>query len=93
MARLGHAQFAILAVDAVAPSAPVMRQRLEKRLAVHNQTRSPWGPIDLRLSVGAWRAKDSRSFSEFLDGVEAELRQAPAGPATQRMVVDSAASR
>ena len=93
VARLGQAQFAILAVDAVAPSAPVMRQRLEKRLAVHNHTRSPWGPIDLRLSVGVWCAKDSRSFSEFLDAVEAELRHAPAGATTQHEVVDSAAGR
>jgi diguanylate cyclase (GGDEF)-like protein len=75
VSRLGQEQFALLAVDAVAPSAPVMLQGLAKRLAVHNQTRSPWGPIDLRLSVGAWTAKDRRSFGTFLDTVEAELRQ------------------
>ena len=89
VARLGPAQFAILAVDAIAPSAPVMRQRLEKHLAVHNDTRSPWGPIDLRLSVGTWSAKDGRSFSQFLDEVEAELRLAPA----RDMVLDNAAGR
>jgi diguanylate cyclase (GGDEF)-like protein len=43
VARLGEAQFAILGVDAVAPSAQVMRSRLEQHLAVHNRTRSPWG--------------------------------------------------
>ena len=75
VARLGHEQFAVLAVDAVAPSLPVMRQRLEKHLAVHNETRSPWGAIDLRLSVGTWSAKDGRNFGEFLDSVEAGLRQ------------------
>jgi diguanylate cyclase (GGDEF)-like protein len=75
VARLGTEQFAMLAVDAVAPSAPVMLQRLERRLAVHNETRSPWGPIDLRLSVGSWSAKSGRTFSEFVDVVEAELRQ------------------
>jgi diguanylate cyclase (GGDEF)-like protein len=75
VARLGHEQFAVLAVDAVAPSLPVMRQRLETHLAVHNETRSPWGPIDLRLSVGTWSAKDGRNFGEFLDSVEAGLRQ------------------
>lgn len=80
VARLGPAQFAVLAVDAIAPSAPVMRQRLEKHLATHNQTRSPWGPIDLRLSVGAWSAKDGRSFAEFVDAVESELRQVAADP-------------
>lgn len=75
VARLGHEQFAVLAVDAVAPSLPVMRQRLERHLAVNNEARSPWGPIDLRLSVGTWSAKDPRTFGEFLDAVEADLRQ------------------
>ena len=81
VARLGPAQFAVLAVDATAPSAPVMRQRLEKHLDVHNKTRSPWGPIDLRLAVGVWSARDDRSFSEFVDGVESQLRHS--APETQ----------
>jgi hypothetical protein len=58
-----------------------MRQRLEKHLAVHNQTRSPWGPIDLRLAVGAWSGRDGRTFSEFVDEVESQLRHA--APETQ----------
>jgi diguanylate cyclase (GGDEF)-like protein len=41
--RLGESQFAILGVDTIAPSAEVMRSRLEQHLAVHNQTRSPCG--------------------------------------------------
>lgn len=72
--RLGEAQFAILGVDAVAPSAQVMRSRLEQHLAVHNQTRSPWGPIDLRTSIGSWTSQDERTFAEFLDGIESRLR-------------------
>ncbi len=72
--RLGEAQFAILGVDAVAPSAPVMRNRLEQHLAVHNQTRSPWGPIDLRTSIGSWTPQDQRGFAEVLDGIESRLR-------------------
>jgi len=84
VARLGPAQFAVLAVDAIAPSAPVMCQRLEKHLAVHNQTRSPWGPIDLRLSVGAWSGRDGCSFSEFVDEVESQLRHAAPEAQTQR---------
>ncbi len=75
VARIGPAQFALLAIDAIAPSAPLMRQRLEQHLAVHNQTRSPWGPIDLRLAVGAWSPQNNHSFAEFLDSVEANLRQ------------------
>jgi diguanylate cyclase (GGDEF)-like protein len=80
VARLGPAQFAVLAIDAISPSAPVMRQRLEQHLAVHNQTRSPWGPIDLRLAVGAWSARDGRSFAEFVDAVESQLRQGAPEP-------------
>lgn len=93
VARLGQAQFAVLAVDAVAPSAAVMRQRLEKHLAVHNETRSPWGPIDLRLSVGTWSATEGRSFGKFLDAVEADLRQVPAAGHEPIMVLGSASAR
>jgi diguanylate cyclase (GGDEF)-like protein len=72
--RLGEAQFAILGVDAVAPSAAVMRNRLEQHLAVHNQTRSPWGPIDLRTSFGSWAAQDERAFADVVNGIESRLR-------------------
>jgi diguanylate cyclase (GGDEF)-like protein len=90
VARLGRAQFAVLAVDAVAPSIPVMRQRLEQHLAVHNETRSPWGPIELRLSVGAWSANDGRTFGEFLDVVESDLRMVPTEKETQILVLQEA---
>jgi diguanylate cyclase (GGDEF)-like protein len=80
--RAGEAQFVILGVDAVAPSAEVMRSRLEQHLAVHNQTRSPLGPIDLRTSIGSWTAKDAGTFAEFLDAVEARLRPAVLEPKT-----------
>jgi diguanylate cyclase (GGDEF)-like protein len=75
LGRLGDAQFAALAVDAAEPSASVLRQRVESRLAIHNQSRQPWGPLMLRLSVGYWGANDPRSFAAFLDVVESELRQ------------------
>jgi hypothetical protein len=52
-----------------------MLQRLERRIAVHSETRSPWVPIELRLSVGSWSAKSGRTFSQFVDVVESELRQ------------------
>jgi diguanylate cyclase (GGDEF)-like protein len=74
VARLGETQFALLAVDADPPTAPLLRKRLEKSLAAHNEKRSPWGPIDLRVSAGVWRGKDGRSFAEFLDSVEVDLR-------------------
>lgn len=83
VARLGEAQFAILGVDAIAPSAEIMRNRLLQHLTVHNRTRSPWGPIELRTSIGSWCASDSRSFAQFLDAVESHLRLAPAGARTE----------
>jgi diguanylate cyclase (GGDEF)-like protein len=75
LARLGDAQFSALAVDAAEPSAQVLRQRVESRLAIRNQSRQTWGPLALRVSVGTWGANDDRSFAEFLDAVEAELRR------------------
>jgi diguanylate cyclase (GGDEF)-like protein len=75
LARLGDTQFAALAVDAAEPSAPVLRQRVESRLAIHNRSRQPWEPLALRLSVGYWGANDTKTFSEFLDAVEYELQQ------------------
>jgi PleD family two-component response regulator len=85
----GAADHALRDIAALlAPSAPVMLQRLERHLDVHNQTRSPWGPIDLRLAVGAWSGRDGRSFSEFVDEVESQLRQA--APTSQRTCPESA---
>jgi diguanylate cyclase (GGDEF)-like protein len=75
IARLGEAEFAALAIDAAEPSAQVLRQRVQSRLAIYNQSRHPWGPLLLRLSASYWGAHDTRSFPEFLDAVESELRQ------------------
>jgi GGDEF domain-containing protein len=66
VARLGESQFAALAVDAAEPSAPVLRQRLERRVVMHNQDRGAWGPLELRTSVRFWSAKEAMVFSEFL---------------------------
>jgi diguanylate cyclase (GGDEF)-like protein len=92
VARLGEAQFAVLAVDADGPTVCVVRKRLEKNLAVHNQTRSPWGPIDLRVSTGLWSGKDVSTFGDFLDAVEAQLRFAPTGEKPS-MALDSVGAR
>ncbi len=77
VARLGEQQFAVLLVDAIAPTVSVLRQRVEKHLTVYNSGCSPWAPIELRLSAGMWAAQDDRSFAEFLDAVETELRRSP----------------
>jgi diguanylate cyclase (GGDEF)-like protein len=77
VARVGESEFVVLAVDAVEPSAPVLRQRLERRVVMHNQHRGAWGPLELRMSVRFWSAKEAMVFSEFLESVEVELRFPP----------------
>jgi len=83
VARLGESQFAALAVDAAEPSAQVLCQRLEKRIAMLNRDMGPWGPLELRTSVRFWSAKESMAFSELLDIVEAGLRFPAVPPAGQ----------
>jgi diguanylate cyclase (GGDEF)-like protein len=80
VARIGEAQFAMLAIDAIAPTASVLRQRLEKHLEMNNQARAPGGLIKLSISAGTWAAEDKRSFPELLDSVETDLRRTPAAP-------------
>lgn len=77
LARLGDAQFAILGVDATAPSAEVMRNRLVRHLKALNRTRSAQDALELRTTVGSWSAEDECSFDAFLDDVESQLRIAP----------------
>ncbi len=93
VARLGEAQFALLAVDADAPTAVLLRKRLERSLATQNEARSPWGPLDLRLSTGVWSGKDGKSFAEFLDCVEVGLRLVPEDQELHSLMQDRAASR
>jgi CheY-like chemotaxis protein len=73
---------AALAVDAAEPSAPVLCQRMEKRIAVLNRDRGPRDPLELRISARFWSSKEIITFSEFLDSVEAGLRL-PAIPFAQ----------
>jgi diguanylate cyclase (GGDEF)-like protein len=77
VARIGEAQFAMLAIDAIAPTASVLCQRVEKHLKMDNQARLPRDPIKLCMSAGAWAAEDKRPFPEFLDSVETDLRRNP----------------
>jgi GGDEF domain-containing protein len=93
LARLGESQFAALAVDAAEPSAPVLCQRLETRIAMLNRDLGPSGPLELRMSARFWSPQEAITFSEFLDRVEAELRFAPApraGEAASRQTVKAA---
>jgi len=76
IARIGESQFAALAVNAVEPSAPVLLQRLRKRLEALNNANSRWGPLELRMAARFWAGKGARTFAEFLDEVEWGLRAA-----------------
>jgi diguanylate cyclase (GGDEF)-like protein len=80
VARIGEAQFAMLAIDAIAPTASVLRLRVEKHLEMDNQARPTEGHIKLGMSAGTWAAKDRRPFAEFLDSVETDLRRNPVPP-------------
>jgi len=93
VARLGESQFAALAVDAAEPSAPVLRQRLEKRVVMLNRDIGPWGPLELRMSARFWSPKEAIAFSKFLDSVETELRFSPvpsAGETAPRQTINAA---
>lgn len=74
VARLGDSQFAALAIDALEPSAPVLCQRLEKRIAALNREIGPWGPLEFCLNAKFWSTNNASSFSDLLDTVEAGLR-------------------
>ncbi|HEX4546565.1 MAG TPA: diguanylate cyclase [Candidatus Acidoferrum sp.] len=74
VARIGDSQFGTLAVDAIEPSGPVLRQRLEKRLAALNRDMGPRRPLVVQMSAGFWSPEKAMLFPEFLDKVEAELR-------------------
>ena len=74
--RIGESQFAALAVNAAEPSVPVLLQRLRKRLEALNRDIGAWGPLELRMTARFWPGKQAGTFAEFLDDVEAGLRNA-----------------
>lgn len=65
-ARLAAAQFAVLALDALEPTAAIMRQRMQRHLAALNQSRAPWGEIVLQLSTFFWNSANGQPFRELL---------------------------
>ncbi len=78
IARIGESQFAALAVNAIEPSAPVLLQRLRKRLEAFNTVNIRWDPLELRMTARFWSGKGARTFAEFLDEVEWGLRNVKA---------------
>ena len=77
MARWNETKFVILALDALEPSAALMRQRVATHLAALNKSRGPWGEIKLELSTAFWDAMGKKPFRElaFLTGAEASGAQ------------------
>lgn len=73
IARLGQTQFAALAVDAAEPSAALILQRIGSRIAIRSRDTGPARHLNLRMSVAFWGANNNKSFSDFLDAVEADL--------------------
>lgn len=66
VARLAEALFVILALDALEPTAAIMRQRVERHLLALNCSRAPWGAISLKLSTAFWNAAAGKPFRELL---------------------------
>lgn len=82
--RIGESQFAALAVSAVEPSAPVLLQRLKKRLEALNSEARNWGPLKLRMVARFWQQNAAGTFADFLDEVEAGLRMTELPPRQER---------
>ncbi|MGA2419959.1 MAG: diguanylate cyclase [Candidatus Acidiferrum sp.] len=79
LARIGDAQFAVLAVDSTESGAAIVRQRLGRRLATLLQGSEY--PATVRFSVTGemWDSAATPVFSEFLDSVESGLRVGSGG--------------
>jgi len=74
VARIGDAQFAILAVDSTESGAAIVRQRLERRLAKLLQGSGYPGTVRFSVTGEMWDSAATPTFSEFLDSVESGLR-------------------
>jgi diguanylate cyclase (GGDEF)-like protein len=74
LARIGDAQFAVVAVDATEAGAAILRQRLERRLALLQQMQRAGGTLRFSVNGGMWNYSESTSFPELLDAIEAGLR-------------------
>jgi diguanylate cyclase len=74
LARIGDAQFAAVAVDATDAGAAILRQRLERRLALLLQMRHTGGTLRFAVNGGMWNHSEPTTFPELLDTVEAGLR-------------------
>jgi diguanylate cyclase (GGDEF)-like protein len=77
LGRIGDAQFAVVAVDATESGASILRQRLERRLALLLQVPKFSSPLQFFVNGGMWNCSEPATFAEFLDSIESGLRVQP----------------
>jgi diguanylate cyclase (GGDEF)-like protein len=82
VARLGEAQFAVLAVDTTEQGVAIVRQRLDRRLAKLTVEHEDSPPLRCKVNGRMWSATENVSFPELLDIVEGGLRQSAEGAVT-----------
>jgi diguanylate cyclase (GGDEF)-like protein len=80
VARLNGGDFVVLASDAAEPSAAIIRQRLEARRVALNRLREPWGPIELKMDVAFWSAKQGKPFSAIVESLLGGLADKTSSP-------------
>jgi diguanylate cyclase (GGDEF)-like protein len=73
LARIGDAQFAVVAVDSTESGASILRQRLERRLALLQVPKFS-GVLQFSVNGGMLDRLGTASFCEFLDSIESGLR-------------------
>ncbi len=86
IARMGDDEFLVLAVDAAEPSAPILRQRLEKRVGLLNQAPGRQFPLNLQVDIWLLAAEQGFSVEKLLgpaSGVEGVPVLAASAPAEQ----------
>jgi len=66
VARLGEAEFAVLAIDALEPTCSILLQRVRIHLAALNQSRTDNSKILLKLSASFWSAVSQERFHALL---------------------------
>jgi diguanylate cyclase (GGDEF)-like protein len=72
--RTGSDEFAVLAVDAAEPSAPILRQRVERRVQALNQSGRRLYQVSLSIGVHLARPARGGSLQDLFLDAEADLQ-------------------
>lgn len=88
--RTGEEAFAALLIDAVEPSAPILRQRIERRLEALNQLEHRSIAVSLSIGVQFWNPADGGTLEELIRSAEASLQRVRAKRReAQRLLADA----